>query len=128
MKNKKFLAAAVALFLIASCNSPNNSLDEVLNSDLRVESSERDTFRNPKETLSFFGLKANQTVVELSPGGGWYTEILAPYLKDNGKLIAAHHNPSKGDYYKRSRERFLSLIHISEPTRPLYISYAVFCL
>ena len=85
MKNKKLLAATVALFLIASCNSPNNSLDEVLNSDLRVESSKRDKFRNPKETLSFFGLKANQTVVELSPGGGWYTEILAPYLKDNGK-------------------------------------------
>lgn len=106
MKNKKLLAATVALFLIASCNSANNSLDEVLNSDLRVESLKRDKFRNPKETLSFFGLKANQTVVELSPGGGWYTEILAPYLKDNGKLIAAHHNPSKGDYYKRSRERF----------------------
>ena len=44
--------------------------------------------------------------MELSPGGGWYTEILAPYLRDNGKLIAAHHNPSKGDYYKRSRERY----------------------
>jgi predicted methyltransferase len=106
MRNKKLLATTVALFLIASCDSANNNLDEVLNSDLRVESSERDKFRSPKETLSFFGLKANQTVVELSPGGGWYTEILAPYLKDNGKLIAAHHNPSKGDYYKRSRERF----------------------
>ena len=70
MKNKRLLAATVALFLIASCNSANNSLDEVLNSDLRVESSKRDKFRNPKETLNFFGLKANQTVVELSPGGG----------------------------------------------------------
>jgi len=82
------------------------SLADAISSELRAESSNRDKFRNPNETLSFFGLKANQTVVELSPGGGWYTEILAPYLKDHGKLIAAHHNPRKGDYYKRSRERF----------------------
>ena len=68
------------------------SLADAISSELRAESSNRDKFRNPKETLSFFGLKANQTVVELSPGGGWYTEILAPYLRDNGKLIAAHHN------------------------------------
>lgn len=106
MMNKKILATTAALLLTASCDSVNNSLDEILNSDMRVESSSRDKYRNPKETLDFFGLKANQTVVELSPGGGWYTEILAPYLKDNGKLIAAHHNPNKGDYYKRSRERF----------------------
>jgi predicted methyltransferase len=49
----------------------------------------RDTWRHPYETLTFFGIKPNMTVVELSPGGGWYTEILAPYLRDNGKLIAA---------------------------------------
>jgi predicted methyltransferase len=57
----------------------------------------RDSFRHPYETLSFFGIKPNMTVVELSPGGGWYTEILAPYLRDNGKLIAAGpaFNPAK---------------------------------
>ena len=49
----------------------------------------RDQFRHPYETLTFFGIKPNMTVVELSPGGGWYTEILAPYLRDQGKLIAA---------------------------------------
>ena len=58
----------------------------------------RDNARHPYETLSFFGLKPNMTVVELSPGGGWYTEILAPYLRDQGKLIAATSDPatSKG--------------------------------
>jgi predicted methyltransferase len=45
--------------------------------------------RHPYETLSFFGIKPTMTVVELAPGGGWYTEILAPYLRDNGKLIGA---------------------------------------
>lgn len=50
----------------------------------------RDVYRHPKETLLFFGLEANMTVVEIWPGGGWYTEILAPVLRDNGKLYAAN--------------------------------------
>jgi predicted methyltransferase len=94
------------LLLIVSCNQANNDLDEILNSDIRVESSERDKFRNPKDTLSFFKINPSQTVVELAPGGGWYTEILAPYLKDHGKLIAAHYNPEQGDYFKRSRDKY----------------------
>jgi predicted methyltransferase len=49
----------------------------------------RDVYRHPYETLTFFGIKPTMTVVELAPGGGWYTEILAPYLRDHGKLIAA---------------------------------------
>jgi predicted methyltransferase len=49
----------------------------------------RDAARHPYETLTFFGIKPNMTVVELAPGGGWYTEILGPYLSKNGKLIAA---------------------------------------
>ncbi len=46
----------------------------------------RDRYRYPAETLTFFGVKAVDTVVELWPGGGWYTEILAPYLSANGAL------------------------------------------
>lgn len=49
----------------------------------------RDAARHPYETLSFFGIKPTDTVVELSPGGGWYTEILAPYLRESGQLYAA---------------------------------------
>ena len=51
----------------------------------------RDPARHPLETLTFFGLAPNQTVVEIAPGGGWYTEILAPYLRENGQLYAAHY-------------------------------------
>jgi predicted methyltransferase len=47
----------------------------------------RDKYRHPVETLGFFGVKPTDTVVEIWPGGGWYTEILAPYLADKGKLI-----------------------------------------
>lgn len=49
----------------------------------------RDRYRHPAETLSFFGLKPGQTVVEIWPSGGWYTEILAPYLAKSGTYIAA---------------------------------------
>ncbi len=47
----------------------------------------RDGYRHPVETLSFFGVKTGQTVVEYSPGGGWYTEILAPLLHRNGHYV-----------------------------------------
>lgn len=49
----------------------------------------RNQYRHPEQTLSFFGLKADMTVVEVWPGGGWYTEILAPTLKDQGQYYAA---------------------------------------
>lgn len=51
----------------------------------------RDAARHPLETLSFFGLAPDQTVIEIAPGGGWYTEILAPYLRERGRLYAAHY-------------------------------------
>jgi predicted methyltransferase len=49
----------------------------------------RDTYRHPAQTLSFFGLRPDMTVVEMIPGGGWYSEILAPYLAASGHYVAA---------------------------------------
>ena len=49
----------------------------------------RDRYRHPAETLAFFGVKPTDTVIEISPGAGWYSEILAPYLHDRGRFIAA---------------------------------------
>jgi predicted methyltransferase len=49
----------------------------------------RDAYRHPVETLAFFGVRPTDTVVEIWPGGGWYTEILAPYLAAGGRLIVA---------------------------------------
>ncbi len=54
----------------------------------------RDVYRHPAETLSFFGLRDDMTVVELWPGGGWYTEVLAPVLAEKGKLIATSPDPN----------------------------------
>jgi predicted methyltransferase len=54
----------------------------------------RDKYRHPKETLSFFGVKANQTVIEITPGAGWYTEILAPMLHDHGHYVGIVNDPA----------------------------------
>ena len=65
---------------------------------------ERDTARHPYETLSFFGIEPDMTVVELYPGGGWYSEILGPYLAEEGQLVAAHWNMDREElpaYYER---------------------------
>ncbi len=61
----------------------------------------RDQYRHPIETLEFFGIKPGMTVVEIWPGGGWYTEILAPYLHDRGKLYAAASAGENADEYKK---------------------------
>lgn len=53
----------------------------------------RDAYRHPLQTLQFFGLRPDQTVVEIWPGRGWYMEILAPYLRDRGKYYAAIEAP-----------------------------------
>ena len=67
----------------------------------------RDPARHPLETLRFFGLRPTQTVVEVSPGGGWYTEILAPYLRERGSLVAAHFARDSASAYERGgRARF----------------------
>ena len=66
----------------------------------------RDGWRHPYETLRFFGLQPAMTVVELSPGGGWYTEILAPLLREQGQLILGANDPeSIHVYYRRAAAR-----------------------
>lgn len=49
----------------------------------------RDQYRHPRETLEFFGVAPGQTVIEITPGGGWYTEVLAPLLSRDGRYVAA---------------------------------------
>ena len=53
----------------------------------------RDQYRHPSGTLEFFGIEDGMTVMEIWPGGGWYTEILAPAMRDHGKLIIATWDP-----------------------------------
>ncbi|MGM0526314.1 MAG: class I SAM-dependent methyltransferase [Pseudomonadota bacterium] len=67
----------------------------------------RDAHRNPVETLEFFELEPDMTVVEIWPGGGYYSEILAPYLDPEGTFYAAHFpEDTNSDYYQQSLEKF----------------------
>lgn len=72
----------------------------------------RDQYRHPQQTLNFFDLKADMRVVEIWPGGaGWYTEILAPYLKVHGKLYAAHFSADSGvPFFTASLQKFRAKI------------------
>ncbi|MEM0928737.1 MAG: hypothetical protein AAGI89_05540 [Pseudomonadota bacterium] len=76
-------------------------------SDLRsADNKARDEFRNPAETIAFFGVEPGDTVVEIWPGGGWYTEILAPYVTaGGGTYYAAHFHPD-GPFGQSSLARF----------------------
>ena len=59
----------------------------------RPDNIARNAVRRPVETLEFFGLKPDMTVLEILPALGWYTEILAPYLAEQGRLYVAHFSP-----------------------------------
>ncbi len=81
-------------------------MEIALGGDWRV-APERDAWRNPAETLEFFGVKSSDTVVEIWPGGGWYTSVLGPYLKTGGgKLLAASFNPDSSDWAKKAVDKF----------------------
>ncbi len=105
---KKSLLLVISLLTLSFFpNTYAHDLKGAIASDDRTPKNVvRDVYRNPYQTLDFFGIKTDMTIVELSPGGGWYTEILANYIHYPGTLIAAHHNPEGGGYYKRSRENF----------------------
>jgi predicted methyltransferase len=77
------------------------TLDKVLAGDHRsAQNKARDAWRHPKETLTFFGLRQDMTVLEVWPGGGgWYTEVLAPLLREHGHYIAANLDPKSASKY-----------------------------
>jgi predicted methyltransferase len=93
------------------------SIDAALAGDWRSDKNKaRDQYRHPKETLAFFGLKPNQTVIELYPGGGWYTEILAPYLKEHGQYYAAIIKPNKPEGEEAINKTGLRAKFAADPT------------
>ena len=108
MKKLAILLAATAMFssldATAQMDAPTSAaLDAALAGSHRSDRNKaRDQFRHPRETLSFFGLRRDMTVVEIWPGGGWYTEVLAPVLKGKGKLYAAQYGSNPAFDYQRN--------------------------
>ena len=111
MKTIKLAVALSALLLSPLVIADDNAEALQLAADHPSRSAaniERDKYRNPVATLQFFEVTPHSTVVEIAPGGGWYTEILAPLLAAHGTLYAAHFPAnSSSDYYKRSRAGFV---------------------
>ena len=103
-----FFALASLVARAEETPARDDRLKEIISGDHRsAENKARDRYRNPLETLTFFGIRPDMTVVEIYPGRGWYTEILAPYLKGSGTLYAAEH-PGDPSYeaVQRSLEAF----------------------
>ena len=115
------LVSAIFLFIasttIVSAKDVTNDMDQqakaelskYANSDSRSEKNRaRNEMRHPVETLMFFGINNDMTVVEVAPGSGaWYTEILAPYLRESGTLYAGSYNPdSDSEYQQRGAKKY----------------------
>ena len=85
---------ALSLLILTNLSLAANEIDMKVESALAAESRpemdrERDRNRRPKDTLNFFGMTDDMRVLELLPGGGWYTRVLAPVLAENGKLYVS---------------------------------------
>src|SRR4249919_1486655 len=104
----KPLLAAALIFGLAACHhgatkTADNDQTKAIEHDVGAlikgkwrseENIARNRYRHPAQTLAFFGIKPTMTVIEIWPGAGWYSEILAPYLRDEGHYIAAVDDPA----------------------------------
>lgn len=80
----------IATTAAAQQGDVENKITAAMEADVRTEAEvARDRNRKPVETLAFFGLRDDMRVIELLPGGGWYTKLLAPALRENGELYVA---------------------------------------
>lgn len=116
MKTVLFLAPLIFVFSACSSSSekslaqPNLTAPETLEAAVAAsyrtpEFTARDSARHPLETLTFFGLTPEMTVVEVSPSAGWYTQILAPFLNTKGQYIAAQVPSSFSEYMKGNNDK-----------------------
>lgn len=104
-----FVAISTLLIAAQTAIADEARLQAAIEGKHRTEAyAARDIYRHPLQTLKLFDIQPQHTVMEVWPGGGWYTEILAPYLKDNGSLIAAHYDTedTQASYRAGSRKRF----------------------
>lgn len=107
-RTRKIIAALVlgCLPLSGGYAQSQDNLEQIVAGDHRsAENKARNVYRHPVETLRWLGLREDMAVVEIFPGGGWYTEILAPYLRDKGKYYAAGYNAESHSRFMRENVR-----------------------
>lgn len=81
------------------------NLRTIVTHERRAEDAVRDKYRHPAQTIMFFGIEADDTVVEYVPGGGWYSKILAPYVGEKGKFIGLTFAPDRVPFGDEAKER-----------------------
>lgn len=114
MLRSALAAAALACCLLPAADAGAQQdagalIDKALAGDHRSERNRaRDVYRNPRATLLYFGLRPDMHVAEVWPGAGWYTEVLAPVLRERGRYYAAHYHVDDGThrFYRNSRAEF----------------------
>lgn len=107
------IGLAAVLAAPASAQNAQALIDKAMTGSHRADANKaRDKYRHPKETLLFFGLEPTMTVVEISPSRGWYTEILAPVMKDKGEYYAAVPaiTDKSPDFFKQTDAAFRSML------------------
>ncbi len=102
------VAFALSSAVVTAADSPDPALAAIIAGEHRsADSKARDVHRHPLETLTFFGLKPDMHVVEIWPSVGWYTEIIAPYVREKGKYYAAGWDPdSTAEFVQRGIKAF----------------------
>lgn len=104
---KALIALAVAATAVLPAAAKDAQLAQAVSASHRsADFVARDKYRHPAETLEFFGIKPDATVVEISPGGGYWTEILAPYLKEKGTYYTAISPAASSDRAAQAAENW----------------------
>ena len=114
---EKILAAAVVAMIVSSgatARAQDGELARWVAAPHRsARSVARDIYRHPLETLTFFGVRESSTVVEILPGSaGYYMEILAPYLKERGRYIAANRDETAAPRYLADHQKLLARLKV----------------
>ncbi len=98
----------------SAADETRQRIEAIMAGEHRAEADRaRDQYRHPAETLAFFGVTPEATVIEITPGGGWYTDILAPLLRPHGTYIGAIWDdslPDQPEYYARLNARLAEKI------------------
>lgn len=120
---KPLLALLAGLLLVTACTMPSTrqataqALDNILADPHRPAADRaRDRYRHPKDTLLFFGIRPEMSVLEVWPEPGWYTDVIAPLVRDRGKYYGAVMQADPASQYVRARLEAYRNKLASDPT------------
>ena len=103
-------AIYIIIFFFSSVESESNKFDQELKNSVENLSRSkknvaRDKYRNPIETLSFFEIEKNKKVLEISPGGGYYSEIISHYMRNTNNYFVTEYKFPPVDAVKKRTEK-----------------------